>query len=570
MSPLVSSVLAATPAPPRIPTPQVAWSALVPIVVLLVGGLLLLTIASLTRKRPGTRWYAPYTVAVAVVAGLSILPLWARVQGWGALVWWHLPASSPKGPFTTVAGAVGIDGFSLFVGMVLCATVVLGALFADGYLRREDLNGPEFYALVLIAASGGLVMAMADDFIVLFLGLETLSIAAYVLSAMHLRRIQSQEAGLKYFVLGAFSSAFLLYGIALLYGGTGSTSLIGIRNFFGAGTADGVAVNGHVPVHGGLILLGLALVIVGLGFKVAAVPFHQWSPDVYDGAPTPSVVFMAGAVKAAAFAALVRVFVVTFPNYVTSWRPVLIALAVLSMAVGSVLAIVQSNVKRMLAYSSINHAGFILMAISANSALGTQAMLFYVASYAFMVAGSFGVVSLVSGRGDGRTSLSDYRGLSRSNPLLAGTFVVFLLAQAGIPFTSGFFAKLYAIDAVDTAHLYWLALVAMISAVLAAALYLRVIVAMYMTGDTDAPPAVERVPVAVGARIALGLCVLVTLGVGFFPEVLVDPAQHAVPVLVEAPAPTPPPAGTGDPSATSTTSTSLAPSLSGQPSSSGG
>jgi NADH-quinone oxidoreductase subunit N len=210
------------------------------------------------------------------------------------------------------------------------------------------------------------------------------------------------------------------------------------------------------------------------------------------------------------------------------------------------------------------------MAISANSALGTQAMLFYVASYAFMVAGSFGVVSLVSGRGERRTSLSDYRGLSRSNPLLAGTFVVFLLAQAGIPFTSGFFAKLYAIDAADTAHLYWLALVAMLSAVVAAALYLRVIVAMYMTGDADEDPAVGRVPVSIGARIALGLCVLVTLGVGIFPEVLVDPAQHGVPVLVEPPAPTPPPAGTGEPSSSSTTSTTLATSLSGQLPSSGG
>ena len=562
MSPIVATLLAAD-APVRIPTPQVDWRALLPVVVLLVGGLLLLTFASLTRKRPTARWYAPYTIAVALVAGLSVLPLWARVQGWDTLLWWHISASDPRGPFSTVAGAVGIDGFSLFVAVVICATVVLGALFADDYWRREDLNGPEFYALLLIAASGGVIMAMADDFIVLFLGLETLSIAAYVLSAMHLRRAQSQEAGLKYFVLGAFSSAFLLYGIALLYGGTGSTSLIAIRNFFGTGTtATGVATLGNVPMHGGLILMGLALVIVGLGFKVAAVPFHSWSPDVYDGAPTASVVFMAGAVKAAAFAALVRVFVVTFPNYVTSWRPIVIGLAVLSMAVGSILAIVQTNVKRMLAYSSINHAGFILMAISANSAQGTQAMLFYVAAYAFMVAGSFGVVSLVSGRGDNRTSLSDYRGLSRSNPLLAGTLVVFLLAQAGIPFTSGFFAKFYAIEAVDEAHLYWLALVAMVSAVIAAALYLRVIVAMYMTDEPTDEPAVGRVRVGTGARIALGLCVLVTLGVGFFPEVLVDPAQHAVPVLIEAPAPTPPPAGTGEIPGPTTT---LVPSLPGQP-----
>jgi NADH-quinone oxidoreductase subunit N len=550
---LASVVFGATRPPARIPTPEVAWSALVPVVVLLVGGIVLLTIASLTRKGPATRWYAPYTAVVAIVAAASVMPLWARVQGWNTLLWWDIPASSPKGPFSTVAGAVGIDGFSLFVTVVICATVLLGALLGDGYLRREDLNGPEFYALLLIAASGGVIMAMADDFIVLFLGLETLSIAAYVLSAMHLRRAQSQESGLKYFVLGAFSSAFLLYGIALLYGGTGSTSFIAIRNFFGTGVGPtGQPTPGNVPMHNGLILMGLALVVVGLGFKIAAVPFHSWSPDVYDGAPTPSVAFMAGAVKAGAFAAFVRVFVLTFSNYLTDWRPILITLAVLSMFVGAVLAIVQTNVKRMIAYSSISHAGFILMAVSAANAAGTSAVLFYLAAYAFMVAGSFGVVSLVSGRGDRHTSLSDYRGLSRSNPLLAGALVVFLLAQAGVPFTTGFFAKFYAIDAIVQAHYSWVAVLAMVSAVIAAVLYLRVIVAMYLTGNDADEPAVGRIRVEWSARVAVGLCVLFTVGFGLFPNYLVEQAEHGVPVLVEPPAPTPPPAGTGEPTTTTT------------------
>jgi NADH-quinone oxidoreductase subunit N len=559
---LLSTVLGATPAPVRIPTPQVAWSALLPVVILLVGGIVLLTIASLTPKGPNTRWYAPYTVVVALAAAVSAVPLWARVNRWDTLLWWDIPASSPRGPFSTVAGAVGIDGFSLFVAVVICATVVLGALMGDGYLRREDLNGPEFFALLLIAGAGGVIMAMADDFIVLFLGLETLSIAAYVLSAMHLRRAQSQESGLKYFVLGAFSSAFLLYGIALLYGGTGSTNFIAIRNFFGVNVgSSGQPAAGNVPIHDGLILLGLALVIVGLGFKIAAVPFHSWSPDVYDGAPTPSVVFMAGAVKAAAFAAFVRVFVLTFSNYVTDWRPILIALAVLSMLVGAVLAIVQTNVKRMLAYSSINHAGFILMAVAAANAAGTAAVLFYLAAYAFMVAGSFGVVSLVSGRGDRRTSLADYKGLSRSNPLLAGALVVFLLAQAGVPFTTGFFAKFYAIDSIISAKYYWLAAFAMASAVIAAVLYLRIIVAMYLTGTDQDEPAVGRIRVGWSARVALGLCVLFTLGFGVFPEYLVEQAQQGVPVLVESPAPTPPPPGTGEPSTTTTTTPVANPQL---------
>ena len=556
MSRLYTALLAADVAPPRIPTPQIAWRGLLPIVVLLVGGIVLLTIASLTRKRATTRWYAPFTVVVALAAAATTMPLWARVQSWDKLLWIDMPAS-PRGPFSTAAGAIGIDGFGLFVAVVVCATVVLGALIADDYLRREGLNGPEFYALLLIAASGAVVMAMADDFIVLFLGLETLSIAAYVLAAMHLRRAQSQESGLKYFVLGGFSSAFLLYGIALIYGGTGSTSFIGIKNYFGTSvTAAGASVGGRVPVHGGLILLGLALLLVGLGFKVAAVPFHSWSPDVYDGAPTPSVAFMAGAVKAGAFAAFIRVFVLTFPNYVTDWRPIVIALAVLSMFVGSVLAIVQTNVKRMLAYSSINHAGFILVAVAASSAQGTSAVLFYLAAYAFLVAGSFGVVSLVSGRGDSRIGLSDYRGLSKSNPLLAATLVVFLLAQAGVPFTSGFFAKFYVITAIADAKIYWLGVFAMVTAVIAAVLYLRVIVAMYLTGGAhgdETEPATPRIHVGIAARIALGICVLVTLGMGIFPETVVSLAEHGTPILIEPPAPTPPPAGTGEPSPTTST-----------------
>src|SRR3954454_20909027 len=334
-------------------------------------------------------------------------------------MWWHVPSSAQRGPFSTVAGAVGIDGFSLFVAGVICATVVLGALLGDGYLRREGLNGPEFYALLLIAGSGGVIMAMADDFIILFLGLETLSLAAYVLSAMHLRRVQSQESGIKYFVLGAFSSAFFLYGIALVYGATGSTNLVDIKTF----------MSQVVPTQNGLLLIGLGLLVVGLAFKVSAVPFHAWSPDVYDGAPTPAVAWMASGVKAAAFAGMVRIFVLTFSNYSATWKPIIYALAILSMVVGAALAVVQSNVKRMMAYSSISHAGFILMAVEAGSAQGNSAVLFYLAAYVFMVAGSFGIATLVGRKGDGHHSLTDYKGLARSNPELAVAFTVLLLAQ---------------------------------------------------------------------------------------------------------------------------------------------
>jgi len=510
-----------------LPVPSVDWSGLLPLLILMVGGLLMLTFSSFLRGRAPKGLFAGVTIAIAVAAALSALPVWARVQNWDTLLWWSTSHSQP-GAFSTVAGSVGIDGFSLFITIALCGAVAMAALLANAYLRREDMEGPEFYVLMLLSASGGVMMAMANDLIVMFIGIETLSIAVYVLAGMHLRRVQSQESGIKYFVLGAFSSAFLLYGIAMIYGATGSVNLVQIKDFMA----------GVVPVQNGFLLIGLSLILVGLAFKVAAVPFHAWSPDVYDGAPTPAVAWMASGVKAAAFAGLVRIFVLTFSNYGSTWRPIVYALAILSMVVGAALAIVQSNVKRMLAYSSISHAGFMLMALQASSPEGTAAIAFYVAVYTFMVAGSFGVATIVGRKGDGHHSLADYRGLSRSNPLLAAAFTVLLLAQAGVPFTAGFFAKFYAITAAVNAHSTPLAIIAMVSAVVSAFLYLRLIVAMFMTGGDDGadaplPEPASRIHVPASAGIALAICVIVTVGFGLVPDLLVKPARDAQPVLVQ-------------------------------------
>lgn len=509
--------------------PSVDWQGLLPLLILIVGALLLLTASSLLRDRAPRSFCAVWTIAVATAAGIACVPLWAQVQGWTEVLWWSNTADT-AGPFSTVGNMVGIDGFSLFITVTICVGVVLTALLVDGYQRREGIDGPALYVLLLLSASGGVMMAVADDLIVVFLGLETLSIALYVLAAMHLRRAQSQEAGFKYFILGAFSSAFFLYGVALIYGATGSTNLIAIKDFMA----------GVVPIQNGLLLLGLALMLVGLGFKVAAVPFHAWSPDVYDGAPTPVVAFMAAVVKAAAFAGLVRVFVVTFENYGSTWKPIVYALAILSMVVGAALGVVQSNVKRMLAYSAISHAGFILMAVEAASTQGNAAVLFYVAAYTFMVVGSFSVVTLVGRQGDGRHELSDYRGLGRTNPLLAGAFTLLLFAQAGVPFTSGFFAKFYAITAAVNSHSTPLAIIAMVSAVIAAFLYLRIVVAMYMTGADDGddgpvPSRRDRIPVPAGATIAIGLCLVATVVFGLFPATLLDPANEGQPALVRSP-----------------------------------
>lgn len=511
--------------------PSIDWLALLPLIILLVGGLLTLTFSSFLKKREPKGLFTLTTVAIAVAAAISSLPMWARVQGWDSLLWWNLDQSQ-TGPFSTAGGAVGIDGFSLFITIVLCLGVVLAALLADSFLRRESMTGPEFYVLLLLSAVGGVIMAMSNDLIVLFIGLETLSIAVYVLAGMNLRRVQSQESGLKYFILGAFSSAFLLYGIAMLYGATGSTNFADIRDFMSA----------VVPIHNGLLLVGLVLVLVGLAFKISAVPFHAWSPDVYDGAPTPATAWMASGVKAAAVAGLVRVFMLTFPNYASTWKPIMYVLAILSMVVGAALAIVQSNVKRMLAYSSISHAGFILMAIQANSVNGITAAAFYVAVYTFMVAGSFGVVAIVGRKGDGNHQLSDYNGLARSNPWLAGAFIVMLLAQAGVPFTAGFFAKFLSITAAADAHAVPLAIIAMVSAVISAFLYLRIIVAMFMSGGDDGTEEVidrsKRLHVPFAAGLAIAICVVVTIGYGLFPDLLLDPARDATPAAVQAASPT--------------------------------
>jgi NADH-quinone oxidoreductase subunit N len=473
------------------------------------GALLLLTVSSVVRRLPV--WFAPaWTVAAAVGTIATVVPNWQKVQD--------------QGPFSTAAGVLGIDGFSLFVTVVIAASVILATLLVPDYLQREQLGGGlEVHVLMLLSASGGVVMAMANDLIVLFLGLEILSIAVYVLAAMHRRRVQSQEAGVKYFVLGAFSSAFLLYGIAMVYGATGSTNLIRVNAYLTSTTLTSDA----------MLLAGFGLLLVGLGFKVAAVPFHSWSPDVYQGAPSPVVAYMASAVKVAGFAALIRVFVLTFGDYRTDWQPAIYVLAVLSLLLGAVVGAAQRDVKRMLAYSSINHAGFMLVGVQVASDEGTAAVLFYGAAYAVLIAGTFGVVSLMGRRSAARHDLSGYRGLAAEQPWLAFGFTVLLVAQAGAPFTSGFFAKFEVLAAAVDGRSYWLALVAMLSAVISAFIYLRIVFTVY--ADPEGGDAAVREPVRVPwtAALVVGVAVVVTIGIGFVPGPLDEVSRDAVPALVD-------------------------------------
>ncbi len=439
---------------------------------------------------------------------------------------WNVVRTS--GSFTSMAGAVAVDGMAVFVmGVVLVATV-FGLLLGTSWIRREQLEGPEFLALLLLCATGMLVMASANDLIVVFVALEVFSIALYVMTAFDRHRIESQEAGLKYFLLGAFSSAIFLYGVALTYGATGSTNLVTIRE----------SLTGLVGGDNGLLMVGFALMLVGLGFKVAAAPFHMWTPDVYQGAPTPVTAFMAGATKVAAFGALLRIFVGSFDLLQTDWRPAVYGLAIVSMIVGSVAAIVQTDVKRMLAYSSIAHAGYVLIGVQvateSNGGLGgTSAALFYLGIYMLMAVGAFAVIQVVGRARETDSSLDDYKGLARKEPVLAGLLTLFLLAQAGVPLTAGFVAKLTVFKAAVDAGQFQIALIGMLSATVAAFVYLRIVLSMYSGDEHGSATPVEgnRLTVDLPVRITISLTAALVLLFGVVPGWLLDVAEHATSIL---------------------------------------
>jgi NADH-quinone oxidoreductase subunit N len=484
-------------------TPSVEYGLLVPVLAPIVGALALLLMRSLVPRGFPKVAYVSVTVLTGAVSLVASWRLWFEVRNGGRLA---------------VADAVVVDGFAVFMLVTIGVAVVLGALTADAYLRREGLDGPEYHVLMLLSASGGMTMAMANDLIVLFLGLEILSIALYVLAGFHRGRAESREAAIKYFVLGSFSSALFLYGVALVYGATGSTQLPEVAGFLAENVATG----------NGILLAGMALLLVGLGFKVAAVPFHAWTPDVYQGSPTPVAGFMAAAAKAAGFAGLLRVFFSTFATLRLDWQPVVWVLAVLTLLVGSVLAVVQTDVKRMLAYSSISHAGYVLIGLQAASADGIAGSLFYLLAYTFMVMGSFAVVTVVGRRGDAAHDLDSYRGLAARRPGLALAFTVLLLAQAGVPFTAGFLAKFHVIEAAVDAHSYAIAVIGMLSAVIAAFFYLRVTVLMYMAAPAEeGPGAGARLTVPAGIGITLLAALAFTIGVGVVPEPVLRFAERA-------------------------------------------
>jgi NADH-quinone oxidoreductase subunit N len=425
-----------------------------------------------------------------------------------------------KSPGPAFSNTIRIDGFSIFFDFLVIAIAAVVILSSFEYMAVEKIHAGEYYALILFGTVGMSLMCSAVELVLIFIGLEMSSIATYILAGFRPNNAASSESSLKYFLLGSFATAFFLYGVALMFGATGSVNIdvIGLR-----------LQSTHADL---LVFTAMALMFVGLGFKVAAAPFHVWTPDVYEGAPAPVVGFMSTAPKAAAFAVLLRVvYAINAPG--RFWF--LWVVAALSMTLGNIGALVQNNIKRLLAYSSIAHAGYLLVAFAMttqdNFSAGVSAAMFYSAAYAAMNVGAFAVVSHLASAGERYVHLEDYEGLGRRSPVLAATLTVFLLSLIGIPMTGGFFAKFYVFSAALRANLIWLTMIGVLNSAIGAYYYLRIIVVMYMRESRKEVPIS---PVSAGVGLALVLSVVATLYLGILPNRVLGMAQHSAQQLVQS------------------------------------
>jgi len=470
---------------------EINYLALLPEIVLAVFGILITLAIPFTPARFQTRlgWPALAGVVIAAAAALAL----------------------PKNKVQE--GMLFHDPFGTFCKLLFFFSTAVVIVVSISYLDRAKLPYAEFYPLILFATIGMSLMANSADLIMTFLGLEILSIATYVLAGFRRHDIKSGESALKYFLLGSLSTAFLLYGIAFIYGATGTTKYPAIVQAVSVSTDRIVA-----------LLLGLGLIIVGFGFKAALVPFHLWTPDVYEGAPVPVTAHLAVSSKAAAFLALVRILYQVLPQMNVQWQTVFWVSAFLTMALGNIVALTQSNIKRMLAYSSIAHAGYLLLGIVANNREGVQAILFYLAAYALMTLGAFAVVQLIGRENERRVLLDDYSGLGYRQPYLAAALSVFLISLAGIPTTAGFMGKLFLFTAAIESHLYWLVLIALLASAIGLYYYLRVIVLMYMH---EPATEISAAPVPVAAAVAIGIMLLGTFYLGIFPGTFLRLASEA-------------------------------------------
>jgi NADH-quinone oxidoreductase subunit N len=490
-------------------TPDINLTLIAPELIIGVAGVIVMMVDAFARR--GQRW---------LTGSLSIISLLAAFV---TSVWLWSAWPAQRSAFN---GMIVLDELRLSFTLIFLIVSLLTVLVASVWIETEKLPAGEFHSLLLFATSGMMLMASAGDLVIVFLGLEILSIATYVLAGFRRTDIRSNESSLKYFILGSFASAFLLYGIALIYGATATATLPGTTNI--ATIASRLDQSLYPP----LLLAGAAMLLVGFGFKIATAPFHVWTPDVYEGAPTPVTAFMAAGPKAAGFASFMRVFVFGFPLATAvvstsgyahkAWLGALAIMAVLTMTVGNVVAIVQNNVKRMLAYSSIAHAGYALVGFVAAGAATTpedrsaalSAVAFYLLAYAIMNMGAFAVVTLIARRGDLQTTVDDYNGIGFASPVLAFSLSLFLLSLLGMPLTGGFMGKIFVFSSALKQGYTWLVVIGVLNTAISAYYYLRLIIVMFFrerTGTWELP----RIPVSVA--IALLLTILGVFYLGLFP-----------------------------------------------------
>jgi NADH-quinone oxidoreductase subunit N len=407
------------------------------------------------------------------------------------------------------------DGYAAFFRLVVLGVGLLTVLSSSAYLEREKSNTGEFYVLVLFSLAGQCLMAAANELMMVFIGLEVSSIASYILAGYLREDKRGNEAALKYFLLGSFATAFLLYGVAWVYGMTGSTNLLEIR----AAIEKGVPSITMVSAAAGLMLVGFA-------FKISAAPFQSWAPDVYQGAPAPISGFLSAGPKAVAFAVMIRVFQTAFEAITPKWEPILWVIALLTMTIGNFAALWQNNIKRLLGYSSIAHAGYVLVAVTTHSTTGTAAAMFYLAAYGLMNYGAFAIVTHVAGKGEKHVTLDDMKGLSQREPAVAALLTIFMLSLIGVPLTAGFFGKFYIFKAAIDSNMVWLTALGLLNSAVAAYYYLRVLVVMYMH-DPESTEHVSAIPG--GLKITMWLTAAATVVLGVFPGLVLDFAtQFAV------------------------------------------
>jgi NADH-quinone oxidoreductase subunit N len=473
-----------------IPTPPIDLISLAPVLVLSVFGMMVLITDLFIGKNK------------SILVFMSLIGL--LMAAISSLAKFNLPVHSFNGAYV-------VDHLSVFFTFIFCISSAMAILLSVDFNKREEIKVGEYYSLILFCTVGMIVLASSTDMIMIFLGIEIISISLYILAGVRRKDIKSNEAALKYFLLGAFATGFLLYGMALIYGSTGSTKLSIISK---------VVSEGQI-ISEPLMLMGVVLLIIGFSFKVAAVPFHMWAPDVYQGAPTPVTAFMAVGPKAASLAAFYRVMTEAMPELSYSWEILLCIVSVLSMFIGNLGAIMQTNIKRLIAFSSVSHVGYLLIAIIAKSSLSSSSLMFYMLTYAFMIFGVFGIVILLGRKGDENLEIENYSGLAYKHPIIALTMTIFLLSLGGLPPLAGFVAKFYIFSAALKEGYLILVIIAVLNSAISLYYYLKVIVFMYM----KEPVKPFNITLSPMTLLVIAISVFGTVQLGIYPDPIISLAQ---------------------------------------------